>query len=290
MRVFAIKDLERFSGIKAHTIRTWEKRYGIFEPMRSSGNIRAYSMQDVCVLLCISLLTDYGYKISKLAGLSYEDLQLRVSALKSDEARQRQYIYRLLCGMFANDIEEFEDVLDEALLSRGIDNTLKDIVMPFMEKVPLLSYKETGIEVHFVVTAIRKKLILGIERAKPVASNAKTALLFLPKGEHYDLMLLYLNYMLKNCGIKVLYLGTNISMENLELMAQRKKPDYLCTYIHTKRGFNADDYAALAKKHFPGINLFVAYADEQAVSRGTGHDNLRFFKYYGASKVFDDVV
>lgn len=65
--VFSIKDLENLSGIKAHTIRIWEKRYNILEPMRTDTNIRLYNLQNLQKLLNITLLHEYGYKISKIA-------------------------------------------------------------------------------------------------------------------------------------------------------------------------------------------------------------------------------
>ena len=64
--VFSIKDLENLSGIKAHTIRIWEKRYNVLEPMRSETNIRYYDIKSLQKLLSIVLLHNYGYKISKI--------------------------------------------------------------------------------------------------------------------------------------------------------------------------------------------------------------------------------
>jgi DNA-binding transcriptional MerR regulator len=43
MAGYKIKDLEQLTGIKAHTIRMWEKRYGILNPDRSDTQIRNYN-------------------------------------------------------------------------------------------------------------------------------------------------------------------------------------------------------------------------------------------------------
>ncbi len=67
--IFSIKDLENLSGIKAHTIRIWEKRYSILEPMRTDTNIRLYDIHNLQKLLNITLLHDYGYKISRISKL-----------------------------------------------------------------------------------------------------------------------------------------------------------------------------------------------------------------------------
>ena len=63
---YSIKDLEKLSGIKAHTIRIWEKRFGLIEPSRTDTNIRFYSNDDLRRLLNISLLNKHGIKISQI--------------------------------------------------------------------------------------------------------------------------------------------------------------------------------------------------------------------------------
>ena len=74
MSVYSIKDLERLSGIKAHTIRIWEKRYSLFSPQRTDTNIRKYDDDDVKLILRIQDLQALGYKISKIVALSKEEI------------------------------------------------------------------------------------------------------------------------------------------------------------------------------------------------------------------------
>ena len=51
---YNINDLEKLTGIKAHTIRIWEKRYNLLEPKRTATNIRFYTGEDLKKLLNIS--------------------------------------------------------------------------------------------------------------------------------------------------------------------------------------------------------------------------------------------
>ncbi len=67
---FTIKDLENISGIKAHTIRIWEKRYNLLQPKRTGTNIRYYSPENLTKLLNIVLLNNNNFKISKIALMS----------------------------------------------------------------------------------------------------------------------------------------------------------------------------------------------------------------------------
>ena len=72
---FSIKDLENLSGIKAHTIRIWEKRYSILNPDRTSTNIRTYDSSNLQKILNVAFLNEHGYKISRISKLSDEELK-----------------------------------------------------------------------------------------------------------------------------------------------------------------------------------------------------------------------
>jgi len=79
MAIYSIKDLELLTGIKAHTIRMWERRYRIVDPSRTQTNIREYSDEDLKKLLNISILNNCGMKISMLAKMSFEELTSTVT-------------------------------------------------------------------------------------------------------------------------------------------------------------------------------------------------------------------
>ena len=73
MAVYSIKGIEKISGIKAHTIRMWERRYGLVIPKRTDTNIRFYSDENLKDILNISILNQNGLKISKIAKLSVNE-------------------------------------------------------------------------------------------------------------------------------------------------------------------------------------------------------------------------
>ena len=233
MKTFSIAELERYSLIKAHTFRTWETRFDIFKSQRKTTNIRYYTIEELSFLLDFTLLNRFGYKVSALACLTKDEIKDKVYQL-NDAAKQEHQIHRLIICMFALDIEDFEFTLDSAISGWGIDATIEKVIIPFLDRLQLFSYKHhTSSEYHLVVTALRKKIILGIENTRPRSLLCKSAVLFLPKGEHYDLLLLYINYKLRKAGLNVLYLGTNISDGNLKSVIQLKQPHYLVTYHPT---------------------------------------------------------
>lgn len=277
MKNFSIKQLENFSGVKAHTIRMWEQRYRVFKPDRNQGNIRRYSLEDVELLLDLALLIKNGTRISKLVKIDKETLAEKTSALTDDENRKSKAVNQLIIFMFSADIEQFEEVLDGCVDSFQVDTTIKDVIIPFLEKVQLLSYNDSSNEVHFAVTAIRRKIILGLERASPTVQVQKTALLFLGEAEHYDLLLLYIAYILKSKGLRVLYMGTNISQKNLEMVATKKKPDLLYMYIPQKQNFKMHGFVNYLHHHLPEATLFVVGCEDTIQKENLS--NVRFIHY-----------
>ena len=265
MKTFSIYELEKLSGIKMHTIRIWELRYAFLKPSRSKGNTRLYSLADMQLFLNIAFLKDKGYKISKICSLSATEIFKEVCSHNDDESKQAKAINQLYYFMFAMEIESFEEVLDFAIYSWGIDVTIEKLIIPFLEKADVLSYQDNSSEVHFIVTALRKKLILGIEKAAPVLPIQQSALLFLPKGEHYDLVLLYLTYVLKTKGIKVLYLGTNISNENIHQVVHAKNPHFLVTYLSQKYSSKVEDLLQFLHKELPHVTLFVTKSEKNSL-------------------------
>lgn len=279
MKKFSIKELENFSQIKAHTLRIWEHRYSIFKPDRSKGNIRFYNLEEVKLLLNIVLLTKNGYKISSLKDLGAHALAQKSNALSTTEAMQTKSVNQLIISMFSSDIEQFEDVLDSCILCWDIDTSISKIIIPFLEKVQLLSYNDTSSDTHFVVTAIRKKLILALEKVNPTTTLQKKALLFLPEGEHYDLMLLYINYILKANGLRVLYMGTNISKENLENVSIAKKPDLLYTYIPPRKKFKMHEFFLCLDVQLPNTTFFITGCENLLQQNVNTRNNVKFIHY-----------
>ena len=275
-KLFSISDLERFSGIKTHTIRVWEHRYGILSPLRSDGNVRLYTIDHVRRLLSVALLQNNRYRLSSLGKLTDDELEQKVQSLHALGCKQLSAVNHLVFYMYS-DIEKFEDVLDGCVNCWGIDNTIENIIIPFLGRVQLVSYRDKKSETHFAVAAIRKKIMVGIEKQKILANNPPLALLFLPEKEHYDLLLLYMTYLLRRTGTRVLYLGTDISINNLHPILQDKKPDFLYTYITDHRKSQVADLAAWLQQQYQNVTLHVVTPEETYPDNQL--DNVQFIHY-----------
>lgn len=212
---YSIKDLENLSGVKSHTLRIWEKRYGIIKPERTKTNIRYYSENDLQKILNISLLNRQGVKISKLANLSNDELKTQVAELIQVGSAFEDQLDSLMLAMFDLEEAKFSLILDHQIESKGFEQTIEKIVYPLLDKLSMMWMAGSikGVHENFVVNIIRKKTIVAIDKIKTKEySDSSRFLIYLPENESHELSLLFLNFILVSKGIRVLNLGIQVSI------------------------------------------------------------------------------
>lgn len=259
---YSIKDLEMLSGIKAHTIRAWEMRYGILQAERTSTNIRVYNDRELRLLLSISLLNRRGIKISKLSKLSEQELQEKVVELAEMPAEYEAQIEGLLIATISYDEVKFEHILNNCILQLGFEETVIRIIFPFLEKVGIMWVAGSLIaaQEHFMSQLIRQKLIVAIDgQTRRNATQNKKWLLFLPNNEWHELSLLFLNYLLRSKDQNVMYLGASVQLEDVLTVADTIKPHYFYTIITSvPTGFTVREYLNRIASEFPDSRVFAS--------------------------------
>ncbi len=259
MNAFTIKDLENLSGVKAHTIRIWEQRYSFIKPQRTDTNIRYYSNEELKTILNISLLNKYGFKISHIDKMDPQEIRSKLVSLSNTQAQQERIVNEMIQHMVDLDIDAFETLLDNYIVARGIDKTITQIIFPYLERIGILWLTNhiNPAQEHLVTNIIRQKLIVGIEAVFSHIQVDKSVLLFLPEGEHHELGLLYMYYLLKSRGVKTLYLGANVPIKDIEFVSKLKKPDYLYSHLTSvASNFNFEKFLAqvqLRLSEFPFV-------------------------------------
>ncbi|WP_395047780.1 B12-binding domain-containing protein, partial [Flavobacterium sp.] len=218
--IFSIKDLENLSGIKAHTIRIWEKRYAILEPMRTDTNIRLYDIHNLQKLLNITLLHDYGYKISRISKLSPDKIPALVREIVSEKSTKSHAINAFKMAMMNFDQTLFINTYNNLLSEKSFRDVFYEVFIPLMNEIGLLwqSNTITIAHEHFISNLIKQKLITNTEKIQvldPTKTN-KIFVLYLPSNEIHELGLMYLNYELILNGYKTIYLGESVPVESLK--------------------------------------------------------------------------
>ncbi|WP_298544356.1 MerR family transcriptional regulator [uncultured Aquimarina sp.] len=232
---FSIKDLENLCGVKAHTIRIWEKRYNLLSPDRTETNIRTYSLKSLQKLLNVTYLVNSGYKISRVSKLNNEEIDEYVRRIVSDNSTKNQAINSLKISMLNYDLQLFLGTYEQLSEKRTFRQIFTDVFIPLLTEIGLLWQTNTisPSHEHFITNLIKQKLLINIEKLQYSKSTKtdKAFILYLPENEIHELGLLYINYEILLKGYKAIYLGPSIPLDSLPNMLSFHESTVFLSYF-----------------------------------------------------------
>jgi len=282
---FSIKDLENLSGIKAHTIRIWEKRYNILEPMRTNTNIRLYDLESLQKLLNITLLHNHGYKISAISKYSEEKIPKLVAEIISAKSAKTHAISAFKIAMINFDQNHFLHTYNELLSEKTFREIFNEVFIPFLQEIGMLwqAGTITPAQEHFICYLIKQKLMINIANAQldePIKTT-RTFVLYLPSGELNELGLMYINYELLIQGFKTIYLGQSVPMSNLSALRQNFDNIDFVTYMTIYPDVGAvNDYVKLMDKNIleGQFRLWITGKQTAHIAENLLSDRIRTFQ------------
>ena len=257
--VFSIKDLENLSGVKAHTIRIWEKRYNLLKPKRSKTNIRHYDLNNLQKLLNISFLNSNGFKISKIAALDETELAPKTRELAFMGKNDSQAIVAFKLAMHNFDQILFYNTYNSLLEEKSFRTIFYEVFIPLLFDLGMLWQTNTisPSHEHFLTVHIKQKILVHIERLQSTdpRPSTKTVVLFLPENETHDLGLLFINYEILSLGYHTIFLGENIPLNNLKYINKLYDDIIYISYFTIKPSDNdIYDYLKIFSEEYLSVN------------------------------------
>lgn len=262
---YSISDLEQLSGIQAHTIRMWEQRYKALVPHRSAGNTRYYDDEHLVKLLNIVSIHQKGLKISKICALSQdaihnlieEDIQETISKNQQFEF----YITQLLnFGMSYNEAD-FDNLLSKCINDNSLTETYSSVIYPMLVRLGLMWRKDSicAAQEHFLTNIIRQKICVAINDLPIPSSDKKTWVLFLPQDEEHEIGVLFANYLLRQAGKRVIYLGSRVPLSSVKEVVTHNKVDSLMLFmVQAKLTSEAQKYIDEISVAFKKTKIYLA--------------------------------
>ena len=284
---FSIKDLENISGIKAHTIRIWEKRHGLLSPTRTNTNIRRYSLASLQKLLNITLLYNNGFKISRIASLEKDEISIMVREIALKSNSEQVAINALKLSMVNFDTSLFDVTYEEILLQNDFEFVYINVFMPLMSELGIL-WQTNAISPsheHFITNLIKQKIHIQTEFLQKDSisqQNSKLFVLFLPEDEIHDLGLLFLNYFILKNGYKTIFLGQSLQTESLETLINLTNDICFVTYLTIEP--NKDDINYYIKDFndrllkIKSSNLVILGPQQVHINTSKLSKNIKLFK------------
>jgi DNA-binding transcriptional MerR regulator len=257
METFSTSQIEVLTGISAHKLRIWERRYGFLKPMRTKTNIRFYSEEQLKKLLNVGILTRNGIRISKIDKMTEGDIHENVTNILSNiSSENHDEIYALVLHMMNFNEKEFQSVFQRCVIRKGFLNTILEVIYPFLNQIGILwgTNKIIASQEHFISNLIRQKLITAIDSLPMPSENAPSIALVLLDNEDHEIGLLLSSFIAKNMGWHVFYFGQRVPSSELNIIAEKINPDIILTlFIAGKR---STDIARIQRiiemnKHIP---------------------------------------
>jgi len=262
MVVYSIKDLENLTGVKAHTLRIWEQRYGIIEPKRTDTNIRYYLEDDLKHILKVALLNKNGFKISKIACLSHDEIIRKTAELTDCAPQLGDTLDGLTLSILHLDEFKLNHILETHINQIGYEATFERVIFPLLDKISTMWAMGSMTKVHetFLTNIIIRKTVAQIDKC-PLRNESKNPLivLFLMEGENQDLIIHFMHYLLRSMGFRVMNLGKNMQLDQIRETCMMANADYTFT-IFNEMFADGELQAQLEQicKYIPDCNLLVS--------------------------------
>ncbi|MEO9966902.1 MAG: MerR family transcriptional regulator [Reichenbachiella sp.] len=238
MITYSVAQVEAITGISAHSLRVWERRFDFVEPFRTATNIRYYSDEQLKKLINVGVLLRNKFKISKVVAMKDAEIHEHVSdILLQPQADIQEDISALTLCMIDMDEQKFSELYNAHLTRKGLLNTFVSLIYPFLNHVGVLwgTNKAMPAQEHFISSLIRQKLIAATDALPQPASDAPSLLLYLLDGEDHEIGLLLANYIAKEIGWRTYYLGQNVPSENIKLVTEQLKPNFMFSMMVSPR-------------------------------------------------------
>lgn len=272
MSTYSIKDLERISSMKAHTIRIWEQRYGLLEPERTDTNIRLYNDEQLKKLLNVCTLLNRGMKISKISKLTKYQLASEIERIIAepvhDDVQVEAIINQALIAIATYDVLLFETLFSNAVKTFGMHKIYEKILYPLLVRAGLMWIKDDLLpsQEHFLSNLIRQKLFSAINHL-PIPENPEQKwVLFLDEQEDHEIGLLFAHYLIREHGHAVIYLGARVPYKDLLFVIAQCKPTHIYSFMVSSRpDERIERYFGQLKTDFSDYAICISGGDEKTM-------------------------
>jgi len=269
MQKFTIRDIENLTGIKAHTLRVWEQRYDFFTAQRKESLHRIYDNEDLKKLLRISFLYHNGWKVSRIAGLTEQQIidTVRTTVAENDRSL---YLHHLIEAALDFDEHRFLVTLNQIIEKVGFEECITQVCYPFLRRIGLLWTTNNVLpaQEHFSSYIIQNRIISETEKLVLQNRPAPEIVLFCPRGELHELPLLYINYLMKKAGWGTVYLGANVELDIVEQVLSVHS--IRTAYFHLITNFTGstiDEYTEILCRRFPGVTVVASGVEAARAQR-----------------------
>ncbi|MDH3944672.1 MAG: MerR family transcriptional regulator [Anaerolineae bacterium] len=231
----------RETGVKADTLRSWERRYQLPRPERSPGGHRLFSDYDIATVKWLTARQEEGMSIGRAAAL-WEEIEAGGSdplasrakgliqepvVVPSDGTNERLTSMRgeWLQACLAFNEEAAEQVLGEAFALFPLERVCLELLQAGLVEVGERWYRGmASVQQEHFTSELAIRRLHALMAAAPSPVHQQSIILCCPPGELHTFPPLFLALMLRYRGWPVVYLGANVPAARLEEMIDDVQP------------------------------------------------------------------
>lgn len=209
---FSIKVISDSCGIKPHTLRVWEQRYGVFNPERSEAGQRLYHEEDLKKAKLLARLVEKGHAISTVASYSLDELQHMLDSHQEDKGGENLLLSKsrtekLLNYLLNYQTEQVANELQQLRTMLGAKDFIFSIVLPTMREIGILTMKGkyTVTQEHIISTIIRDQL--SQLYLPNIGDRRQQVALATPEGNLHELAIIIADILCRINRVPTRYLG-----------------------------------------------------------------------------------
>jgi DNA-binding transcriptional MerR regulator/methylmalonyl-CoA mutase cobalamin-binding subunit len=239
-QVYTVKAASRSTGLSAHVLRIWEKRYSAVVPHRTSTGRRVYTHEDIERLRLLREATNWGHAIGQVATLSASQLsqlirQSRdeadvrtataefpppvaavIAEYSKDEAEPAATVATCVQAIHALDASLLERELARASVLWSRPRVMDEVIVPLMQKIgDAWRTGELRIAHEHLASAVVRTYLGDMVRGVAPSDAAPSVLVTTPAGQFHEIGALMAAAVAVSEGWRVMYMGPNLPAEEI---------------------------------------------------------------------------
>lgn len=243
--LFNTKAVVQETGVSAATLRAWERRYGVPEPDRTGSNYRLYSEREIALIRWLKERVDAGLTISQAVELyrrmtDGESVKTTLPIMNRSNGSHQVPSFlesrkRLIDAFLQFDEREAERILNELFAIYTIEDVLSEVIHPAMVTVGDMWHNgDIGVPTEHFASAYVERKIMALINAQPANHDAPLVVTGCAPHEQHELGILLVSLFLRRTGLRVLYLGQNVPLVDLQAALETLRPAMLALSASTE--------------------------------------------------------
>jgi len=225
-KLYTIGTVSKLTGVGSITLRAWERRYELIQPVRKESGHRLYTRKHIDQINRITALTSQGIRISQILPEMLESAEYSEGGERKQSNHWREYQDSLIAAIVSFDENRVEEIYNEALSLYPIELVTRKLLRPLLLELGLRWEDKKGsvAEEHFFAFYLRNKLGARFHHRSHSKAGPQLLLAGLP-GEFHEIALLLFSLAANEQGYRLISLGANMPLQELAHVAKKTHAD-----------------------------------------------------------------